>query len=210
MEKEKTIENLSTDELIKALRICGNGKLACIGCEFWGTTNCGNKLKNAAADRLEQLQQELIDKAELLKAATDILVACAYKIFFADTENTTPLCCSSPLCCPSSEREDTANASSADYPTSVTNGDNSIPTKTQNVVLVQFCKGSKKYLYALPERSKVREGMALVVKNGDIGRACCDSFFVGGAALDALVELTGAKLPLTFVSGVVLYLTPDE
>ena len=69
MEKEKTFENLSTDELIKTLRICGDPKTTCDGCANWnsqdgyGCTNCdypygcGNALKNAAADRLEQLQQ---------------------------------------------------------------------------------------------------------------------------------------------------------
>lgn len=40
--------------------------------------------------------------------------------------------------------------------------------------------------------------------------ACCDNLLVGGAALNALVELAGAKLPLAFVSGVVHDLAADE
>ena len=97
MEKEKDIENLSTDELIKSLRICGDVKTTCDGCANWnhqddyGCANryyrdsCNNALKNAAADRLEQLQQELInerdrydrlvsfelDEAELLRAVRE-------------------------------------------------------------------------------------------------------------------------------------------
>ena len=83
MEKEKNIGNLSTDELIKSLRICGDDKTTCDGCAQWnqqddyGCANryyqdgCSNALKNAAADRLEQLQQELIDEREDTSSTAD-------------------------------------------------------------------------------------------------------------------------------------------
>jgi hypothetical protein len=84
-----------------------------------------------------------------------------------------------------------------------------LKANTQNVVLVQYQKGGKKYLFSLPERSKVRKGQELVLTSDTIGYACRDSFFVGGDALDALVDVMGAKLPLAPVSAVVLRLTPD-
>lgn len=101
MEKEKAIENLSTDELIKALRICGSEKYACIECEFLERADCSDKLKNAAADHLEQLQHELIDErdrydrlvsfeleeAELLRAAKGFVGACVNRVFFTDKAN---------------------------------------------------------------------------------------------------------------------------
>lgn len=109
MEKEKVVEGLTTDELIKYLRICGEEKAACIGCTFWVRNKCSDELKTVAADHLEQLQQELIDErdrydrlvsfeleeAEILKAAKDMLGACAYKVFFGDTENAKPADCTS-------------------------------------------------------------------------------------------------------------------
>lgn len=84
-----------------------------------------------------------------------------------------------------------------------------LKANTQNVVITQFQKGGKKYLFSLPERSKVRKGQELVLTSDTIGYACRDSFRVGGDALDALVDVMGAKLPLAPVSAVVLRLTPD-
>ena len=84
-----------------------------------------------------------------------------------------------------------------------------LKANTQNVVITQFQKGGKKYLFSLPERSKIRKGQELVLTSNPIGYACRDSFFVGGDALDALVDVMGAKLPLAPVSAVVLRLTPD-
>lgn len=71
MGKEKNTKNLSTDELIKSLRICGDVKTTCAVCAFWKRANCADKLKNAAADRLEQLQQELIDEREDTSSTAD-------------------------------------------------------------------------------------------------------------------------------------------
>lgn len=220
---------MKTEEIIKNLELCNSEKSVgnCSKCTFASAKNCTHHLIKATIKHIKFLERELIDErdrydrlvsfeldeAELLRAAKGFVGACVNRVFFTDEANESEKIAVFQLLgaeCPSSERADTANASSANYPTSVTNGDNSAPTKTQNVVLVQFCKGSKKYLYALPKRSKVRKGMELTVNTGDICHACCDSFLVGGAALDALVELAGAKLPLTFVSGVVLKLTPDE
>lgn len=182
---EKTIENLSTDELIKLLRICGNANASCDGCVARNHPDgCINAVKNAAADRIKQLQQELIDERDRYDRLVSFELDEAELLRAAKGEDTVNV---SPVGCPSS-----------------------VPTKTQNVVLVQFCKGGKKYLYALPKRSKIRKGMKLVVNAENIGYACCDNFLVGGAALDALVELAGAKLPLAFVSGVVLDLAADE
>jgi hypothetical protein len=84
-----------------------------------------------------------------------------------------------------------------------------LKANTQNVVLVQYQKGGKKYLFSLPERSKVRKGQELVLTSDAHGFACRDSFRVGGDALEALAEVVGAKLPLAPVAGVVMRLTPD-
>ena len=103
MEKEKTFENLSTDELIKSLRICGDVTAHCVECAFRKSTACEDKLKNAAVDRLEQLQQELIDErdrydrlvsfeldeAEILRAAKGFVGACVNRVFFTDEANET-------------------------------------------------------------------------------------------------------------------------
>ena len=167
MGKEITIENMSTDDLINTLYLCASSVSRCRKCLLWENNDCMQPLKEAAADRLKQLQQELIDERHRYDRLVDFELAEAAELA-------------------------------------------KFKANTQNVVIVQFCEGSKKYLYALPKRSKVRKGMELTVNTGDICHACCDSFLVGGAALDALVELAGAKLPLTFVSGVVLKLTPDE
>ena len=87
MEKEKNIEKLSTDELIKSLRICGDRNTTCTGCVFRAQNRCGSVLKNATADRLEQLQQELIEEAELLKEAKGFVGACVNRVFFTDKAN---------------------------------------------------------------------------------------------------------------------------
>lgn len=116
MGKEKNIENLSTDELIKSLRICGDVKTHCVECAFWKRTACGDKLKNAVADRLEQLQRELIDEAELLKEAKGFVGACVNRVFFTDKANESEKISVFQLLraeCPSFEREDTSSTADA-------------------------------------------------------------------------------------------------
>lgn len=64
MGKEMNIENMSTDELIKALRTCASSVSQCRVCLLWENDDCARPLKEAAADRLKQLQQELIDERD--------------------------------------------------------------------------------------------------------------------------------------------------
>lgn len=77
MEKEKVVDGLTTDELIKSLRICGDVKTTCAVCAFWKRANCADKLKNAAADRLEQLQQEWEDTSSTADERDDTARRCA-------------------------------------------------------------------------------------------------------------------------------------
>ena len=85
----------STDQLIRALR---------------NNRSSEGSLKKLAADRLGQMQQELIDErdrydrlvsfeldeAELLKAAKDMLGACMFKVLFTDTPHQSPAVTASP------------------------------------------------------------------------------------------------------------------
>ena len=63
MEKEKNIENLSTDELIKTFELCINAD-ECMQCPFKWEEDCVDKLSAEALNRLKQLQQELIDERD--------------------------------------------------------------------------------------------------------------------------------------------------
>ena len=133
MEKEKNIEKLSTDELIKSLRICGNPNTTCTGCVFRAQNRCGSVLKNATADRLEQLQQELIDErdrcdrivgfelaeAETLNEARKFIGACVDRVFFTDKANETEKISVFQLLkadCTSLEREATSSTAGGDTP----------------------------------------------------------------------------------------------
>ena len=100
MEKEKTIENLSTDELVKTYELCINAD-ECMQCPFKWEEDCVDKLSAEALNRLKQLQQELIDErdrydrlvsfelaeAELLRAAKGFVGACVNRVFFTDNAN---------------------------------------------------------------------------------------------------------------------------
>lgn len=73
---------------------------------------------------------------------------------------------------------------------------------TQNVVIITFPDSKKKYLYSLPERINLRKGRKVILANtGSIGTVYRDSFRVGGDALNALVDVMGATLPLPPVIG---------
>lgn len=63
MEKEKNIENLSTDELIKTFELCTNAD-ECMKCPFKWEEDCVDQLSAEALNRLKQLQQELIDERD--------------------------------------------------------------------------------------------------------------------------------------------------
>lgn len=80
MEKEKAIENLSTDELIKTYELCINAD-ECMQCPFKWEEDCVDKLSAEALNRLKQLQHELIDEREnTLPAADerdDTVIRCA-------------------------------------------------------------------------------------------------------------------------------------
>lgn len=63
MEKEKTIDKLSTDELIKTAELCINAD-ECMQCPFKWEEDCVDKLSAEALNRLKQLHQELIDERD--------------------------------------------------------------------------------------------------------------------------------------------------
>ena len=62
MEKEKDIENLSTDELIECYKLCMNDD--CEECPGRLEDDCASQLSEAIINRLEQLQQERIDERD--------------------------------------------------------------------------------------------------------------------------------------------------
>lgn len=70
MEKEKNIENLSTDEFIKTFELCINAD-ECRPCPFKWEEDCVDKLSAEALNRLKQLQQELIAERENTLPAAD-------------------------------------------------------------------------------------------------------------------------------------------
>ena len=73
---------------------------------------------------------------------------------------------------------------------------------TQNVVIITFPGNKKKYLYSLPERINLRKGRRVFLRGTeDIGTVYRDSFRIGGDALNALVDIMGAALPLQPVIG---------
>lgn len=73
---------------------------------------------------------------------------------------------------------------------------------TQNVVIITFPGNKKKYLYSLPERINLHKGRKVFLRGTeDIGTVYRDSFRIGGDALDALVDVMGATLPLAPVIG---------
>ena len=78
-----------------------------------------------------------------------------------------------------------------------------LKANTQNVVIVEFPGGNKKYLYSLPERINLRKGQRVLVGKHNTGIATVyrNSFRVGGDALNALVDIMGATLPLKSVIG---------
>ena len=110
MRKEKSIENLNTDELMAALSVCTDYSVECKECPLHSQNGCLKKLKLAAFDRIKQLQQELIDErdrydrlvsfeldeAQMLNAAKDMLGACMYKVFFGDAPHQSPMATASP------------------------------------------------------------------------------------------------------------------
>ena len=106
--------NMSTEQLLDAMLHCViSGD--CTIYHYWNDkTGCSFEdeevdLMREAYKHLERLQQELIDErdrydrlvsfeleeAELLRAAKDMLGACAYKVFFGDAENAKPADCTS-------------------------------------------------------------------------------------------------------------------
>ena len=127
MEKEKNIENLSTDELIKTFELCINAD-ECMQCPFKWEEDYVDKLSAEALNRLKQLQQELIDErnrydrlvsfeldeAEILRAAKGFVGACVNRVFFTDKANET-------------EKIGVFQLIKADCPSSVTCGDSFSP-----------------------------------------------------------------------------------
>lgn len=55
-EKQPEIPQLSVEELVKALRLCGSA--SCTGCALYGFYDCGSIILPQAADMLEKLAAE--------------------------------------------------------------------------------------------------------------------------------------------------------
>ena len=55
-EKRTEIPQLSVEELVKALRLCGSA--SCTGCALYGFYDCGSIINPQAADMLEKLAAE--------------------------------------------------------------------------------------------------------------------------------------------------------
>lgn len=73
---------------------------------------------------------------------------------------------------------------------------------TQNVVIITFPGTAKKYLFSVPDRITLRKGRKVILRGSDDGIVYRDSFRIGGDALDALVDIMGATLPLKPVIGI--------
>ena len=132
MEKEKAIENLSTDELIKTFELCINAD-ECMQCPFKWEEDCVDKLSAEALNRLKQLQRELIDErdrydrlvsfeleeAELLRAAKGFVGACVNRVFFTNNANESEKISVFQLLkadCTSLEQDDTSSTAGGDCP----------------------------------------------------------------------------------------------
>lgn len=59
-EKQPEIPQLSVEELVKALRLCGSA--SCTGCALYGFYDCGSIINPQAADMLEKLAAEKDEK----------------------------------------------------------------------------------------------------------------------------------------------------
>lgn len=59
-EKQTEIPQLSVEELVKALRLCGSA--SCTGCALYGFYDCGSIINPQAADMLEKLAAEKDEK----------------------------------------------------------------------------------------------------------------------------------------------------
>lgn len=55
-------DEIKTDDLIRSLRACGSDRTACWDCAFEDEDfNCASRLKEEAANRLEELQKAVLD-----------------------------------------------------------------------------------------------------------------------------------------------------
>lgn len=61
-EKKTEIPQLSVEELVKSLRLCGSA--SCTGCALYGFYDCGSIINPQAADMLEKLAAEKAKKPE--------------------------------------------------------------------------------------------------------------------------------------------------
>nr|DAG21042.1 MAG TPA: hypothetical protein [Bacteriophage sp.] len=59
-EKQTEIPQLSVEELVKALRLCGSA--SCTGCALYGFYDCGSIINPQAADMLEKLAKDVVPK----------------------------------------------------------------------------------------------------------------------------------------------------
>ncbi len=72
------------------------------------------------------------------------------------------------------------------------------------VVFVKHTNGAQAFLFEAPAGISLKEGEEVVVQTKSaetIGRCVCDSFELGGKALQAVAKVTGAKMPLKPVVG---------
>lgn len=68
------IPQLNVEELVKALRLCGNA--SCTGCALYGFYDCGSIINPQAADMLEKLAEEKDAKNRVL-ALKEVEAYCA-------------------------------------------------------------------------------------------------------------------------------------
>ena len=63
-EDETMNKDLTTKELVAVLDRCGDTEASCEGCAFESEDNCYSKLKLLLADKLEQMERELVDERD--------------------------------------------------------------------------------------------------------------------------------------------------
>lgn len=87
VEKQPEIPQLSVEELVKALRLCGSA--SCTGCALYGFCDCGSIINPQAADMLEKLaaerdakKPEWISVKDRLPESHDIYLCCIDSLAF--------------------------------------------------------------------------------------------------------------------------------
>lgn len=74
VEKQPEIPQLSVEELVKALRLCGSA--SCTSCAFYGFYDCGSIINPQAADMLEKLAMRRVEPKNRVLTLKELKAYC--------------------------------------------------------------------------------------------------------------------------------------